>query len=246
MSEQIAANKRKTLVLLLGFGVPLFLVGAVIVSLLIGPIGIAIVLVLVIGAVAAVYYSSEKAPLTLSNAKPADAQQQARLYNLVEGLCIGSGLEMPQLYIIEDDAPNAFSSGLNPKRAAIAVTTGLLAKMNRVELEGVLAHELSHIRNHDIVPTTLAVSMARVLMFAPLVAYVTNYAVSPDREIDADASGAQLTRYPPGLISALEKLQHDPAEIHSASKATAHLWIEQPLDNSHPPLDDRIRALQAM
>lgn len=247
MSEQIAANKRKSFVLIFGFVVLLSLVGAVLVLLLsAGLIGFVIVEVLAIGAAVALYYKSDKAALGLSHAEPADEQQYARLYNLVEGLCIASGLAMPQLYIIADDAPNAFSTGLNPKHAAIAVTTGLLEKMNRVELEGVLAHELSHIRNYDILPMTLSVTLARLLMFAPIVAYVTKFAESPTREYDADASGAQLTRYPPGLISALEKLQGDTTSMHSASKATAHLWIEQPLDDSHPPLDDRIRALQAM
>ena len=210
---------------------------------------------------------------------------------------IASGLPMPRLYIIEDDAPNAFSTGRNPKHAAVAVTTGLLAKMNRVELEGVLAHELSHIRNYDILVMTLTVTMVGMiallsdfflrfmffggrrddesnnplgfvfmifgfvlLIFAPIIAYVMQFAVSRKREYLADASGAQLTRYPPGLISALEKLKADDTSIHSASKATAHLWIEEPLDKSsnerrnkfnhlfdtHPPLDDRIRALQAM
>ena len=172
--------------------------------------------------------------------------------------------------------------------------------MNRVELEGVLAHELSHIRNYDILVMTLTVTMVGMiallsdfflrfmffsggrggrdnnqnnplgmllalfgfvlLIFAPIIAYVMQFAVSRKREYLADASGAQLTRYPPGLISALEKLKADDTSIHSASKATAHLWIEEPLDKSsnerrnkfnhlfdtHPPLDDRIRALQAM
>jgi len=243
------------------------------------------------------YYNSDKATLAISRAKPADPQQYARLYNLVEGLCIASGLPMPRLYIIEDDAPNAFSTGRNPKHSAVAVTTGLLEKMNRVELEGVLAHELSHIRNYDILVMTLTVTMVGMiallsnfflrwmwfgdrrdndsnnplgiifmvigfvlLIFAPIIAYIMQFAVSRRREYLADASGAQLTRYPPGLISALEKLKADQTSIHSASKATAHLWIEQPLDrdpkknssklnhlfDTHPPLDDRIRALQAM
>jgi heat shock protein HtpX len=247
LPEQIAANKRKTLILMLGFAVPLLIVGAVIVLLLgVAVIGLPIIVILVIGAAAALYANSDKMVLAMSHAKPADEQQEARLYNLVEGLCIASGLPAPRLYIIEDDAPNAFSAGLNPKRAAIVVTTGLLEKLNRMELEGVLAHELSHIRNYDILPTTISVAMARLLVVAPLVDSVTKFAVSPEREYDADASGAQLTRYPPGLISALEKLQGDPTSISSASKATAHLWIEQSLDNTHPPLDDRIRALQAM
>jgi heat shock protein HtpX len=297
--EQIAANKRKTVLLITGFVVLLFGVGAAFVFILGNgsPVGIAIVAVIVIVSSVVSYYNSDKAALAISHAKPADPQQYARLYNLVEGLCIASGLPMPRLYIIEDDAPNAFSTGRNPKHAAVAVTTGLLAKMNRVELEGVLAHELSHIRNYDILVMTLTVTMVGIiallsdfflrflwfgdrrdndsnnplgvalailgfalLIFAPIIAYVMQFAVSRRREYLADASGAQLTRYPPGLISALEKLKDDKTSIHSASKATAHLWIEEPLDketnkghtrlnhlfDTHPPLEDRIRALQAM
>jgi heat shock protein HtpX len=296
--EQIAANKRKTVLLIAGFVALLFAVGAAFVFILGNgsPIGIAIVAVIVIVSSILSYYNSDKAALAISRAKPADRQQYARLYNLVEGLCIASGLPMPRLYIIEDDAPNAFSTGRNPKHAAVAVTTGLLEKMNRVELEGVLAHELSHIRNYDILVMTLTVTMVGIiallsdfflrflwfdnrdndqnnplgvllaifgfvlLIFAPIIAYVMQFAVSRRREYLADASGAQLTRYPPGLISALEKLKADQTSIHTASKATAHLWIEQPLDtesnkghtrlnhlfDTHPPLDDRIRALQAM
>jgi heat shock protein HtpX len=297
--EQIAANKRKTFVLIFGFVLLLSLVGAAFVYLLkAGPVGLVIVAILVIVSSVASYYNSDKAALAISHAKPADKQQYARLYNLVEGLTIASGLPMPRLYIIDDPAPNAFSTGRNPKHAAIAVTTGLLEKMNRVELEGVLAHELSHIRNYDILVMTLTVTMVGMiallsdfflrfmffggrrdnndqnnplgmllalfgfvlLIFAPIIAYVMQFAVSRKREYLADASGAQLTRYPPGLISALEKLKDDKTSIHSASKATAHLWIEEPLDkdskkgpgrlnhlfDTHPPLDDRIRALQAM
>jgi heat shock protein HtpX len=296
--EQIAANKRKTFLLIFGFVVFLFLVGAAFNFLLKGGIaGIAIIAVIVIVSSVVSYFNSDKVALAISHAKPADPQQYARLYNLVEGLCIASGLPMPRLYIIEDDAPNAFSTGRNPKHAAVAVTTGLLAKMNRVELEGVLAHELSHIRNYDILVMTLTVTMVgmiallsdfflrfmffggerrddsnnplgaifaifgfMLLIFAPIIAYIMQFAVSRRREYLADASGAQLTRYPPGLISALEKLKADTTSIHSASKATAHLWIEEPLDketkkgpgrlnhlfDTHPPLDDRIRALQAM
>jgi heat shock protein HtpX len=296
--EQIAANKRKTIFLIAGFVLLLFVVGAAFAYLLNGGIvGLVIVALIVIVSSVLSYYNSDKAALAISRAKPADPQQYARYYNLVEGLCIASGLPMPRLYVIEDDAPNAFATGRNPKHAAIAVTTGLLAKMNRVELEGVLAHELSHIRNYDILVMTLTVTMVGIiallsdfflrwmwfgdrrdndsnnplgvifmvigfvlLMFAPIIAYIMQHAVSRRREYLADASGAQLTRYPPGLISALEKLKDDQTSIHSASKATAHLWIEQPLDreskrnssklnhlfDTHPPLDDRIRALQAM
>jgi heat shock protein HtpX len=300
--EQIAANKRKTFVLILGFVILLVAVGAAFDFLLNGgAIGLVIVAAIVIVSSVGSYYNSDKVALAISRAKPADPHEYARLYNLVEGLCIASGLPKPRLYIIEDDAPNAFSTGRNPKHAAVAVTTGLLAKMNRVELEAVLAHELSHIRNYDILVMTLTVTMVGMiallsdfflrwsffsglrggrnnndqnnpigivfmifgfilLIFAPIIAYTMQFAVSRRREYLADASGVQLTRYPPGLISALEKLKDDKTSIHSASKATAHLWIEEPLDkesgkghnrlnhlfDTHPPLDDRIRALQAM
>ena len=99
----------------------------------------------------------------MSRAQPADPHEYARLHNLVEGLCIASGLPKPRIYIVDDPAPNAFATGRNPKHAAIAVTTGLLEKMNRVELEGVLAHELSHIKNYDILVSTLAVTMVGVI-----------------------------------------------------------------------------------
>ena len=206
----------------------------------------------------------------MSRAKPADPTTYARLHNLVEGLCIASGLPKPRVYVIDDEAPNAFATGRDPKHAAIAVTTGLLEKMNRVELEGVIAHELSHIKNYDILVSTLAVTMVgrhrpgvglrdplpvvgrrsagttttvtaagrcailaivgfALLILSPLIAKVMQLAISRRRESLADFSGVEMTRYPPGLISALEKLQDDQTVVHSGSKATAHLWIEQPI-----------------
>src|SRR5690554_7395362 len=99
----------------------------------------------------------------MSRARPADPQTYARLHNLVEGLCIASGVPKPRIYVIDDPSPNAFATGRNPKNAAVAFTTGLLEKMNRVELEGVVAHELSHIKNYDILVSTLAVTMVGVV-----------------------------------------------------------------------------------
>ena len=222
------------------------------------------------------------------------------MHNLVEGLCIASGVPKPRLYVVDDEAPNAFATGRNPEHAAIAVTTGLLAKMNRVELEGVLAHELSHIKNYDILVSTLCVTMVGVLallmdlswrfawmsghrrrsdnngpgagailavvgivlvVFGPLVARLMHFAVSRKRESLADLSGVEMTRYPPGLISALEKLQADTTVVRSGSRATAHMWIEDPMAqrpdegnwaklnkmfNTHPPLSDRIAALREL
>jgi heat shock protein HtpX len=299
--EQIAANKRKTAGLVALFVLLLFGVGFAFNYLLKGGVvGLVIVAIIVIAASFFSYFNSDKVALRMAHAQPADPQQYARYHNLVEGLCIASGLPKPRLYVVDDPAPNAFSTGRNPKHAAVAVTTGLLEKMNRVELEGVLAHELSHIRNYDVLVMTLAVTMVGIivllsdyflrimfwtggrgsrddqnnnplgfvfaivgfilLIFAPIIARLMQFAVSRRREYLADASGVLLTRYPPGLISALEKLKGDHTSTHFASKATAHLWIEEPLDkesnkgetkwnhlfDTHPPIDDRIHALEQM
>ncbi|HEV2767926.1 MAG TPA: M48 family metallopeptidase [Acidimicrobiales bacterium] len=247
----------------------------------------------------AAWWGSDTIALRMSHARPADEVQHARLHNLVEGLCIAGGLPKPRLYVIEDDAPNAFATGRDPRHAAVAVTTGLLRKLNRVELEGVLAHELSHIKNYDTLVSTLAVTLVGVMMLlsdfalrflwwggprhrddrvggagpaavlglvgiallvlAPLVGRLMQFAVSRRRELLADATGVSLTRYPPGLLSALEKLRDDTTVVHSASRATAHLWIESPLAHAasegrgarinrlfdtHPPLEERIAALR--
>jgi heat shock protein HtpX len=300
--EQISANKRKTVLLIFLFVLLLSAVGlAVDYFLRGGVIGIVVVAIIVGISSFVSYFNSDKVALRMAHAVPADPVEYARYHNLVEGLCIASGLPKPRLYIVDDPAPNAFSTGRNPKHAAVAVTTGLLEKMNRVELEGVLAHELSHIRNYDVLVMTLAVTMVGIivllsdfflrimfwtggrggrdnessnnplgivfailgfvlLIFAPIIATLMQFAVSRKREYLADASGVQLTRYPPGLISALEKLKSDHTSTHFASKATAHLWIEEPLDketnkgetkwnhlfDTHPPIDDRIHALEQM
>ena len=302
MYEQIAANKRKTILLVLLFVALLSAVGlAVNFFLRGGLVGFVIVGIIVVVSSFVSYFNSDKVALRMARAQPADAVEYARYHNLVEGLCIASGLPKPRLYVVDDSAPNAFSTGRNPKHAAVAVTTGLLEKMNRVELEGVLAHELSHIRNYDVLVMTLAVTMVGIialisdyflrimfwtggragrddnngnnplgivfavlgfvlLIFAPIIAALMQMAVSRNREYLADASGVQLTRYPPGLISALEKLKDDHTATHFATKATAHLWIEEPLDkesnrgetkwnhlfDTHPPIDDRIHALEQM
>jgi heat shock protein HtpX len=297
--EQISANKRKTFFLFAAFIVLLLAVGWAVNYLLQGGVVFAAVIaVFVIGSSLFSYFKSDAIALRMSHAQPADPTQYARYYNLVEGLTIASGLPMPKLYIVNDDAPNAFATGRNPQHAAIAVTTGLLEKMNRVELEGVLAHELSHIRNYDILIMTISVTLVGLLvllsdvllralfwgggrdndrgsnpvaaiaaifgfllvLLAPLIARLMQFAVSRRREYLADASGVQLTRYPPGLISALKKLEDDKTSVRTSSKATAHLWIEEPLDkqsnkgqnrfnrafDTHPPIEDRIHALEAM
>ena len=160
MFDLIASNKRRSIALVAGFVVVLALVGAA-VGVLIGNgvVGTVIALVIAGGMAFVSYWKADAIALRGSRARPADPQQYQRLHNLVEGLCIAGGLPKPGVYIVDDPAPNAFATGRNPKHAAIAVTTGLLEKMNRVELEGVLAHELSHIRNYDILVSTLAVTL---------------------------------------------------------------------------------------
>ena len=301
MFELIRSNKRRSALLVAGFVVTLTLVGLAF-GALIGNGTVGTVVALVFSAVMAFgsYWKADAIALAVSRAKPADPQVYQRLHNLVEGLCIASGLPKPRVYIVEDSAPNAFATGRDPKHAAIAVTTGLLEKMNRVELEGVVAHELSHIRNYDILVSTLAVTMVGavalltditlrmmwwnggrasrdgerengsnplaylgiiLLIVSPLVARLMQAAISRNRESLADASACQMTRYPPGLISALEKLRDDVTVTHAASMATAHMWIEQPLSgvgdagrwskshnlfNTHPPLEERIARLKEL
>ena len=301
MYELIASNKRRSILLVGAFILVVSLVGAAF-GIVFGYGWQSTVIALVFsGALAfASYWKADTVALAVSRAHPADPAEYRRLYNLVEGLTIASGLPMPRIYIVDDEAPNAFATGRNPRHAAIAVTTGLLEKMNRVELEGVLAHELSHIKNYDILVSTIAVTLVgsvvllsdialrtmfwnggRVrrdgdrndgnnplaifgiifIFLAPLLGKAMQAAISRRREALADASAVQMTRYPPGLISALEKLLADTTVTHSASKATAHLWIEQPMSgvgdrgkfgsfnnlfDTHPPLEERIAALREL
>lgn len=302
MYEQVGRNKRRTFLLLAAFVIFIFLIALAFNFLLgFGVVGVVIAVVIATAMAFVSYFESDKIALAATRAYPADPTQFQRYHNLVEGLCIAAGLPKPRLYVVDDPAPNAFATGRNPKHAAIAVTSGLLEKMNRVELEGVLAHELSHIKNYDMLVSTIAVTAVGVvvlladlgmrfmwfggrrsrrdttdsnnplglilvllalalLVLAPFFAQLMKMAVSRNREYLADASGVQLTRYPPGLISALEKLKADGTVVHEATKATAQLWIEEPLETSpeasgswlnrmfatHPPLDDRIARLKEM
>jgi heat shock protein HtpX len=295
--QQVGANKRKSFLLILfflllfgGFGVAVdYLIGY-------GWVGIAIVLVIIAAWTLLSWYKSDRIALSVARARRIDHASAPRLFNLVEGLSIAAGIPVPAIYIIQDPAPNAFATGRNPQHAAVAVTTGLLEKMERVELEGVLAHELSHITNRDTLVSTLTVTLVGVivlvsdvtlrllffgggrrrdgerdgggaaaifmligvvfLVLAPVVAQLVQLAVSRRRESLADVSAVTLTRYPPGLISALEKLKADSTVVRAHSKAMAHLWIESPLDrdkswlsrlfDTHPPLEERIRTLKEL
>ncbi|HKE74118.1 MAG TPA: M48 family metalloprotease [Acidimicrobiales bacterium] len=307
MYDQVASNKRRSWLLVVGFALFVGVV-AVAFAYLIGggPFGIAIALIVAIATSWGAYWKSDTVALRISRAREATVEEFPRYHNIVEGLCIASGLPKPRLYVIDDPAPNAFATGRNPRNAAVAVTTGLFEKMNRIELEGVLAHELSHVKNYDILVSTLAVTMVgmialladlgvrmlwwgggrnshrdydnrngggggpqailaiagfALLLLSPLIAVLMQRAVSRRRETLADVSGVEMTRYPPGLISALEKLRDDSTVVHATSHATAHLWIEQPsaqteeegklsrfnrMFDTHPPLDERIALLREL
>jgi heat shock protein HtpX len=298
MYDRIASNIRKTWALILVFIVFVAVIGWVFGYLTgFGFWGLGVALGIALLMTWGSYYSSDKLAIKMSRAVPADETQFRELHNIVEELCIAAGLPKPKVYIMNDQAPNAFATGRNPEHAAIAVTTGLLERMNRDELQGVIAHELSHVKNRDTLVSTLAVTLVGVivlladwmiramfwgggrsrdnnagglgivvaivglilLILSPIIAQLMQLAISRRREYLADIDGAFLTRHPDGLIHALEKLRDDPTVVRSASRATAHLWIESPiarvksegrgawlnrLFDTHPPLDERIRILQ--
>jgi len=235
------------------------------------------------------YWNSDKVVIAMSGAKPATEQEYPELNNIVENLAITAGLPKPKLYVIQDPAPNAFATGRNKEHAAVAVTTGLMGMMTRAELEGVLAHELSHVGNRDMLVSTVAVVLVgfvtlvsdfflratifgggdndrnknpilmvvavALIVLSPIVATLIQLAISRKREFLADASGALLTRYPEGLASALQKIGSYAQPMRRANNATAHLFISNPfgpkaamsglarLFMTHPPIEDRVKAL---
>jgi heat shock protein HtpX len=234
------------------------------------------------------YFAGDKIVLALSKAKEIKKSEYPFIYNVVEGLSIAAGIPMPKIYLIDDPSPNAFATGRDPKHASVAVTKGLLDTMKREELEGVLAHEISHIANYDIRFMTLTVVLVGAIgllseivvrsflyggfrgggrrgkggalvliglvfiILAPLFAMLVRFAISRQREYLADANAAKLTRYPPGLASALEKIQKYPHGVQSANDVTAPLYISNPLKKAeglfatHPPIGDRVKRLNAM
>jgi heat shock protein HtpX len=299
--EQIAANKRKTILLIV---VAIALLGAVGYAiglwLRAGPIAIVVALVIAVLLQIGAYRYGDRLVLASARAKEVTPEQEPRLHNVVEGLAIAAGLPKPRVWIVPEKAPNAFATGRDPEHSHIAVTQGLLDMMNRVELEGVVGHEMSHVLDRDILYGTIVATVigavvlisefflramwwggfggrrgddrggggAEALVFAiglvllilaPIFGQLIQLAVSRNREYLADAQGAMLTRYPPGLISALEKIGDAPHAMRSANNATAHLWLDQPsrfpgertsflerLFSTHPPIQDRIRRLQEM
>lgn len=240
------------------------------------------------------YYYSDKVVMAISGAKQIQKKDNLTLFRTIENLCIVSGLPMPKIYIINDSAPNAFATGRNPEHASIAFTSGILGKLSKLELEGVAAHELSHVGNYDTrLMTIVSILVGTVALLAdfflrmsfysnrdrddnrsnaifmvigiamailaPIIAMLIQLAISRKREFLADASGAILTRHPDGLADALLKISADREPLEVANKATAHLYIVNPfkdrhklvgvfanLFNTHPPIEQRVKALRAM
>jgi len=288
LERAVRRNQRRTAAILATAAGGVLVVGLVVVLLTgLGIVGVAVVVVLA-GAVAVLTdRTAGRVAVGVTGARPAEGRESLRLHNLTEGLCIAAGLPKPQLYVIDDEALNAFTAGPNPKRAVLAVTTGLLDTLNRVELEGILAHELSQIRNLDTATSSVAVvglagpvlladlgrrragddanprsivtALARpavvLLVLAPVARWALRRAIDPRGALNADTAGVRLTRYPPGLASALTKLRDHGTAVRRATRATDPLWLASPLPSgaagggsfdTHPPLDERIRQLESL
>lgn len=293
MYEQIGENKRNTILLIIAFSVFVialsWLLGEVFIGY--GPLGIFIGFVFLAIYTLISYFAGDSIVLAISGAREVKKEELPYLFNVIEGLAIAAGLPKPRAYVIDDTALNAFATGRDPQHASIAVTTGLLQKLNRQELEGVIAHEMSHIKNLDIrvmLIATVLVGVTALLsdmllrgilwgrrsrgsnrldiillaigivfaVLAPIIATIIKLAISRQREYLADASAALLTRNPEGLASALGKIGSDKEVLEAANKATAHLYIDNPLKNrksffdgmfsTHPPIEDRIARLREM
>jgi heat shock protein HtpX len=299
--DRIAVNRRNSVFLIISFLAFVTVFGYVIGYAWIGdPVGalFGLVLAFVVGIISglATYYGGDRMVLAASRAKEVTHEEAPVLYNVVEEMAIAGGLPMPKVYIIEDSAPNAFATGRDPEHASVAVTSGLLKKLNRDELQGVIAHEMSHVGNYDIryamlvgvlVGTTVLISdfflrglwfgggrggrrgggggniqlimviVAIVLaILAPLFARLLQLSISRQREYLADATAVQLTRNPKGLADALQKISGDREVLEVANRATAHLYIVNPIKrfekrskglfSTHPPIEERVKVLRAM
>ncbi|MDO8487865.1 MAG: M48 family metallopeptidase [bacterium] len=302
--ESVDANRRKSWLVILSFVVFVFAAAYMIARGLAAYYGYASSglefsgLALIIAGVGSFvsYYFSDKVILSLSGARPADKRRDFVFYSVAENLSMAAQLPLPKLYVIEDTAMNAFATGRDPQHAVLVATSGLLAKLNRTELEGVVGHELAHVGNYDTRLMSIVVVLVGVVtllgdwllraswfggrrrdrddqgagsvflllgfvfaLLSPLVAQLIQLAISRRREFLADASSVKLTRQPSGLVSALKKMGSDKEPLEAANKATAHLYIVNPLKNrhdaigwfaglfnTHPPLSERISVLEKM
>ena len=298
--DRIALNRRNSLLLIAGFLGFVTVFGYVIGYAWLGDPTRALfglVLAFAVGTVSglATYYGGDRMVLAASRAKEITHDDAPVLFNVVEEMAIASGSPMPKVYVIEDSAPNAFATGRDPEHASVAVTSGLLEKLNRDELQGVVAHEMAHVGNYDIryamlvgilVGTTVLISdfflrglwwrggrgrqreggdpiqlimivVAIVLaVLAPLFARLLQLSISRQREYLADATAIQLTRNPKGLADALQKISGDQEVLEVANRATAHLYIANPIKkfekrakglfSTHPPIEERIQILRSL
>jgi heat shock protein HtpX len=287
MYKQIAANKRNTILLILGFVLFVGAIGALFAYYYQDwTISISTIVIAAIYAIIQ-YFAASKIAVMSTGAQKITKKDNPRHYNTVENLSITAGLPMPEVCIINDSAPNAFATGRDPEHAVVAATTGLLDLMDDTELKAVMAHEMSHVKNYDIrvsmitfgltcVISFLADAGIRMLYFsgndrdreggglfsliailvvslvAPLVSSITQMAVSRQREFLADAGSVQLTRYPKGMISALQKLDKNTRPMQRQSASTESMYITNPLSkgfltnllSTHPPIEKRIERLE--
>jgi heat shock protein HtpX len=300
--ERISRNRRNSLLLIATFLAFITIFGYIIGYAWLGdPVraiaGLAFALVVGVIAGLISYYAGDKMVLAASRAREITHDEAPVLFNVVEEMSIASGLPMPKVYIVDDSAPNAFATGRDPEHATVAVTSGLLEKLDRDELQGVMAHEMSHVANFDIrysmlvgilVGTTVLISdfflrglwfgggrggrrggdgggqvqlimmvVAIVLaILAPLFARLLQLSISRQREFLADATAVRLTRNPKGLADALQKISGDTEVLEAANRATAHLYIVNPIKqfekrskglfSTHPPIEERIQILRAI
>lgn len=298
--QLVENNKRKSTIIILAFVAFIFLASymmAIAFDFDISLVGVALIFSGVMSFTS--YWWSDKIILSLSGAKEATRAEYFDFYTVTENLSRSQGLPMPKLFVINDTAINAFATGRDPEHAVIVATTGLLARLNRAEIEGVVAHELSHVKNYDIrlmSIITILVGLVALLsdwmlrasfygggrsrdrdkgggevqvvfivvglllaILSPLIAQIIQLAISRRREFLADASGVAMTKNPEGLAKALEVISQDTEPLEAANKATAHLYISDPLKNSggairvfanlfqtHPPIEERIAALRSM
>jgi heat shock protein HtpX len=242
--EHPGANKRRAYGLIAAtaaiIAVPLVVVAAVVGFVVGAPVAFALggLLVGLVAAAAIVipaWRQAEERILGLVAVRPADPVGHARLFNVVDGLCAAAGLPRPRLFTLAQEAPNAFTLGRDPRHGCVVVTDGLLSKLTRIELEGVVAHELSHLRAGDTLPPTLALALCGRRAAGSLASTATRLVLAvsdPRREEVADVAGVSLTRYPPGLIAALERIRGDAGRVVGVPEATAPLWLG-PLDSGH-------------
>ena len=250
-----------------------------------GAQGMLIALVIGAGMNVFAYWNSDKVVLRMYNAQEVDAQTGGRYYAIVRELAANAGLPMPRVYVINQAQPNAFATGRNPEHAAVAATTGIMQLLSERELRGVMAHELAHVRNRDILISTLSATVAgaismlanfamffsgrgddrpnpvvalAVMIIAPVAAMLIQMAISRSREFGADAGGAEISRDPEALASALRKIEAYAKglsmPVADAHPETAQMMIINPLSgdgikslfSTHPSTDDRVAKLMAI